>query len=72
MPSSRLGVIADAGELGADVPGGRMVQVVEDRERLPPGVLCLWLVTGDLAGVAEVRQDVGLAEPVPDLSLIHI
>jgi hypothetical protein len=66
MPSSRLGVTADAGEFGADVLGGRMVQVVEDRERLPPGVSCLWLVTGGLAGIAEVRQDVGLAESVPD------
>lgn len=53
-----------AGELGADLVGVRMLQVVKDRECLLPGRTGLRRLAGGLSGVAEVGEPVRLMEAV--------
>src|ERR1039458_10400777 len=48
-------------EFGADLGSVRMVQVVQDRERLLPGRASLLRIPGGVAGVAEVAEGLGHA-----------
>ena len=52
------GVVVCAGELGADLAGVGMVQVLEDGERLLPGLPGLGRLAGGVAGVAEAGEGV--------------
>ena len=52
------------GELGANLTGVGVVQVVEDGQRLPPGIPGLPRVAGGVVGVAEVGEDLGLVGAV--------
>ena len=58
---------AKAGELGADLAGVGMAEVVQNGERFLPGGAGLIRLTGGESGVAEVTERLGLGPPVPDL-----
>ena len=60
----RGGVAVCAGELGADLAGVRVLQTLEDGQRLLPGLPGLGQLAGGVAGVAEVGQDVRFIEKV--------
>jgi hypothetical protein len=60
----RGGVAVCAGELGADLAGVGVLQVLEDGQRLLPGLPGLGQLAGGVAGVAEVGQDVRFIEKV--------
>ena len=53
-----------AGELGADLIGVGVLQVLEDRHRLLPGLPGLRQFAGQVAGVADSGESAGFAEPV--------
>src|SRR5215467_16303097 len=52
------GVAVCAGELGADLAGVGVLQVVKDGQRLLPGLPGLGQLAGGVAGVAEVGEGV--------------
>lgn len=54
------------GEFGADLIGVGVAQVVEDVQGLLPGSPGVLLVTGRITGVAEVGEDLGFVEAVPE------
>jgi hypothetical protein len=58
---------AEAGELGADLAGVGMVEVVQDGERFLPGGAGLIRLTGSEAGVADMAEGLGLGPAVADL-----
>src|SRR5215831_20317233 len=58
------GVVVCAGELGADLAGAGVLQVVKDGQRLLPGLPGLGQLAGSLAGVAEVGERFGFKEAV--------
>ena len=53
-----------AGELGADLAGVGVLQVLEDGQRLLPGLPGLRQLAGSVAGVAEVGEGVRFVEAV--------
>jgi hypothetical protein len=57
-------VVVRAGQLGADLLGVGVLQVLENGQRLLPGLPGLRQFAGGLAGVAEVGQYGRLAEAV--------
>jgi hypothetical protein len=50
------GLVAEAGQLGTDLLGAGMTQVVEDGERLPQGLAGARQLAGRLAGITEVAD----------------
>src|SRR5215470_870242 len=52
------GVAVCAGELGADLAGVGVLDVLEDGQRLLPGLPGLGQLAGDVAGVAEVGEGI--------------
>jgi hypothetical protein len=58
------GVVVCAGELGADRAGVGELQVVEDGQRLLPGLPGLGQLPGGVAGVAEVSEGLRFIEAV--------
>ena len=58
----RGGVVVGAGELGADLAGVGVPQVVEDGQRLLPGLPGLRQLAGGVARVAEVGEGVRFIE----------
>ena len=57
-------MIADVHELGADLIGVRVLQVLEDGQRLLPGRPGLGQLAGCVAGVTEAGERVGFVEAV--------
>src|SRR5712691_98065 len=57
-------LLLHAGELGADLVGVRMINVVVDGQRLLPGLPGLRQFAGGVARVAEVCQDICLVGAV--------
>ena len=57
-------VVVRAGQLGADLLGVEVLQVLENDQRLLPGLPGLRQFAGGLAGVAEVGEGGRLAEAV--------
>ena len=54
-------------KFGTDLVGVGVVQVVEDDQGLLPGSQCCLLVAGRVTGIAEVCEDLGFVEAVPEL-----
>jgi hypothetical protein len=55
-------VVAAAGDLGADLVGTGVLQLLQDGERLLPGLPGLSHLAGGVAGVAEVGEGVRFIE----------
>jgi hypothetical protein len=53
-------------QFGADLQGAGVRQVVEDLQRLPPGIAGGHGIAGRVLGVAEMIEDFGLVVPVAD------
>src|SRR5262245_30491382 len=61
-----VAVAAERLKFGTDLVGVGVAQVVEDDQGLLPGIPGLLLVTGRVTGVAEVGEDLGCVEAVPE------
>jgi hypothetical protein len=64
-------MVVCAGELGADLVGVGVLQVLEDDEGQLPGVPSLCQLAGRLAGVAEVGEGVRFVRAVAGLAVVH-
>lgn len=65
MAESAAGIRGQPGELGADLRGLGVVDVVQDGERFFPDRASLILMPGGVVGVADVIERRGLAHRSP-------
>jgi hypothetical protein len=59
--------VAEHPQLGPEFGGVRVVELVEDRQGVPPGLAGRGGVAAGVLGVTEVGEDLGLVVPIADL-----